>query len=140
MAVDTQRINDFMTYASFLWSGPLQITIALFLLWQQLGLASLAGVGLIVMILPLNFLISNGMSVNMDITMKIKDKKMKLLNEILNAIKVLKMYAWEMSFRDKVFNLRQKEIDFLKKFFAWNGFMVFFANATPFLVRPWLIY
>ena len=140
MAVDTQRINDFMTYASFLWSGPLQIAIALFLLWQQLGLASLAGVGLIVMILPLNFLISNGMSVNMDITMKIKDKKMKLLNEILNAIKVLKMYAWEMSFRDKVFNLRQKEIDFLKRFFAWNGFIVFFSNATPFLVRPYTIY
>ena len=127
-----------MTYASFLWSGPLQITIALFLLWQQLGVASLAGVGLIVMILPLNFVISNRMSVNTDITMKMTDKKIKLMNEILNSIKVLKMYAWEMSFRDKVLKLRQKEIDCLKRFFAWNGLMVFFANATPFLVRLWI--
>ena len=72
---------------------------------------------------------------NINRTMTTKDKKMKLLNEILNAIKVLKMYAWEMSFRDQIFKLREKEIDFLKRFFAFNGLMAFFTNATPFLVR-----
>jgi len=30
--------------------------------------------------------------------MKYKDERIKLMNEILNGIKVLKMYAWEMSF------------------------------------------
>ena len=73
-------------------------------------------------------------------TMTTKDKKMKLLNEILNAIKVLKMYAWEMSFRDQIFKLREKEIEFLQRFFAFNGLIAFFANATPFLVRPYIMY
>ena len=31
--------------------------------------------------------------------MKLKDERIKLMNEILNGIKVLKMYAWEMSFK-----------------------------------------
>jgi len=31
--------------------------------------------------------------------MKYKDERIKLMNEILNGIKVLKMYAWEMSFK-----------------------------------------
>ena len=28
-----------------------------------------------------------------------KDERIKLMNEILNGMKVLKMYAWEMSFK-----------------------------------------
>jgi len=31
--------------------------------------------------------------------MEYKDKRIKLMNEVLNGIKVLKMYAWEMSFK-----------------------------------------
>ena len=31
--------------------------------------------------------------------MELKDERIKLMNEILNGIKVLKMYAWEMSFK-----------------------------------------
>ena len=31
--------------------------------------------------------------------MERKDERMKLINEVLNGIKVLKMYAWELSFR-----------------------------------------
>lgn len=31
--------------------------------------------------------------------MKYKDERIKVINEILNGIKVLKMYAWEMSFK-----------------------------------------
>ena len=30
--------------------------------------------------------------------MKHKDERIKMMNEILNGIKLLKMYAWEMSF------------------------------------------
>jgi len=35
--------------------------------------------------------------------MKHKDERVKLLNEILNGIKVLKMYAWELSFRVSIY-------------------------------------
>ena len=31
--------------------------------------------------------------------MEYKDERIKLMNEILNGMKVLKMYAWEMSFK-----------------------------------------
>ena len=31
--------------------------------------------------------------------MELKDERIKLMNEILNGIKVLKMYAWELSFK-----------------------------------------
>jgi ATP-binding cassette subfamily C (CFTR/MRP) protein 1 len=39
--------------------------------------------------------------------MKKKDKRTKLIDEILNGMKILKMYAWEMSFVKKVNEIRE---------------------------------
>ena len=40
--------------------------------------------------------------------------RVKLLNEILSGIKVLKMYAWEKSFIQKIGDIRKIEVDALK--------------------------
>lgn len=37
MSVDAQRFTDLMAYINMVWSAPLQITLALFFLWQYLG-------------------------------------------------------------------------------------------------------
>ena len=46
--------------------------------------------------------------------MKHKDMRIKLLNEILSGIKVLKMYAWEKSFIQKIGDIRKIEVAALK--------------------------
>ena len=48
------------------------------------------------------------------VQMKDKDKRVKLMDEILNGIKVLKLYAWEPSFGDQVLGIRDNEIKSLK--------------------------
>ena len=66
--------------------------------------------------------------------MKSKDKRVKLMNEILGGIKVLKLYGWEPSFMKQVLDIRDQEIVVLKKA-AWLGaFMSFFWTSVPFLV------
>ena len=44
MSVDTQRLVDMMPYINMLWSSPLQISIALYFLWQTLGPSVLSGI------------------------------------------------------------------------------------------------
>ena len=44
--------------------------------------------------------------------MKSKDGRMKLMNEILNGIKILKLYAWEPSFERQVLDIRDQEVGF----------------------------
>lgn len=34
MSVDAQRFMDLATYINMIWSAPLQVTLALYLLWQ----------------------------------------------------------------------------------------------------------
>lgn len=66
--------------------------------------------------------------------MKSKDSRIKLMNEILNGIKVLKLYAWELAFRDKVLAIRQEELKVLKKSAYLAAVGTFTWVCTPFLV------
>lgn len=53
LAVDAQRLQDLMTYVHILWSAPLQICIALFLLFRLLGLAAFGGLAVMLLNGPL---------------------------------------------------------------------------------------
>lgn len=66
--------------------------------------------------------------------MKSKDNRIKLMNEILSGIKVLKLYAWELAFQDKVMHIRQEELKVLKKSAYLAAIGTFTWVCTPFLV------
>ena len=46
--------------------------------------------------------------------MRWKDQRIKLMNEILNGIKVLKLYGWETSFKERIDVIREKEVRVLR--------------------------
>ena len=46
--------------------------------------------------------------------MKLKDERVKAMNEILNGIKVLKLYGWEQAFMDDILKIRNRELNNLK--------------------------
>ncbi len=135
MSVDSQRIIDFFFTFNFIWSAPLQIVIALILLWQQLGIATLAGMIFMIILVPFNGYLTTRMRNIQILIMKEKDKRVKLMNEILNGIKVLKLYAWENSFRDRVMGYREKEVKSLNTLAYLDGGVFFTFFSAPFFVR-----
>lgn len=66
--------------------------------------------------------------------MKEKDKRIKLLAEVFNGIKVLKLYAWEGSFTGLINEIRQKELSLLKKAGYINAISIFVWQCAPFFV------
>uniref|UniRef100_A0A8C1YF29 ABC-type glutathione-S-conjugate transporter n=1 Tax=Cyprinus carpio TaxID=7962 RepID=A0A8C1YF29_CYPCA len=58
MSVDAQRFMDLTTFLNMLWSAPLQIILALFFLWRNLGPSVLAGVAVMVLLIPFNAFIA----------------------------------------------------------------------------------
>jgi len=134
MSIDSQRLIDFIKTFNILWSAPLQIFIAAVLLWQQLGIATLSGIAFLIILLPINgFIYAKMRSIQM-LLMKEKDKRVKLMNEILSYIKVLKLYAWENSFIDKIMAIREKEIKYLIVIFLYYGVTVSSFMCALFLV------
>ncbi|XP_041117373.1 canalicular multispecific organic anion transporter 1 isoform X3 [Polyodon spathula] len=66
--------------------------------------------------------------------MKYKDKRMKFMNEILNGIKILKIYAWEPSFEAQILGIREKELKVMKSFSYLASISTFIFTCAPFLV------
>ncbi|XP_010213933.1 PREDICTED: canalicular multispecific organic anion transporter 2 isoform X2 [Tinamus guttatus] len=134
MSVDAQRFMDLMTFLNMLWSAPLQIFLALYFLWQTLGPSVLAGVAVMVLLIPLNAAIAMKTRAFQVEQMRHKDSRIKLMNEILSGIKVLKLYAWEPSFAAKVLEIRKNELRVLKKSAYLNSLSTFAWISAPFLV------
>ncbi|KAL5281122.1 ABCC2.2 family protein [Megaselia abdita] len=134
MAVDAQRFMDLTTYLNMIWSAPLQITLAIYFLWQILGASVLAGLAVMLLMIPINGWIANRIKILQVNQMKYKDERVKLMNEVLSGIKVLKLYAWEPSFEEQVLKIREKEIQTLRSAAYLNAGTSFLWSCAPFLV------
>ncbi|KAL8563678.1 hypothetical protein ACOMHN_035412 [Nucella lapillus] len=134
MAVDCQRIQD---TASNLWivlSAPFQICVAFYMLNNTLGVSFLAGVAVIVALIPINIKLSVRIRRAQTEQFVVKDERVKMMNEILTGIKVLKMYAWESSFEDKILALRAREVKLLRSAAILNTINSFCWICSPVLV------
>ncbi|XP_069503216.1 multidrug resistance-associated protein 1 isoform X2 [Ambystoma mexicanum] len=134
MSVDAQRFMDLATYINMIWSAPLQVILALYLLWQNLGPSVLAGVAVMILLVPVNAVLAVKTKKYQVAQMKNKDNRIKLMNEILNGMKVLKLYAWEIAFKEKVIGIRQQELKVLKKSAYLSAVGTFTWVCAPFLV------
>lgn len=70
-----------------------------------------------------------------EIQMKFMDGRIRLMNEILNGIKILKFYAWEKAFLEQVLGYREKELKALKKSQVLYSISIASFNSSSFLVR-----
>lgn len=59
MSADAQRFNDVTNFIHLLWSCPLQIALSIVFLWQELGPSVLAGLAVMVLMVPINGLLAN---------------------------------------------------------------------------------
>ncbi|XP_051002569.1 ATP-binding cassette sub-family C member 2 [Acomys russatus] len=134
MSVDTQKLMDVTNYIHLVWSSVLQIALSIFFLWNELGPSVLAGVGVMILLIPVNGVLAAKSRKIQVQNMKNKDKRLKIMNEILSGIKILKYFAWEPSFKEQVDSLRNKELKNLLHFGQLQTLMIFTLQLTPVLV------
>ena len=68
--------------------------------------------------------------------MEQKDRRTRLTSELLNGIKVIKLYAWEDHFQSNVKQIRNNEMAVLKRIAYLNsGLSFLWSTCTPFMVR-----
>jgi len=134
MSTDTQRVADLVQNINSIWSAPLQLTISMVLLYQQLGIAIFAGLGVMIINIPFNIWITNKMRTLQQLVMRYKDQRIKLLSETVNGIKIIKIHAWEESFRKRAEAIRDKEIYYLTRQTWYSAAITFAFTCLPFIV------
>ena len=78
MAIDSQRMMDVTSQINTLWTSPMAIILSFYFLWGYLGPSSLAGLVIMVLLIPVNSVISNRMKKYQKENMKNKDMQIKV--------------------------------------------------------------
>lgn len=134
MSTDTDRVVNFCYSFHELWSLPFQFGITLYLLYQQVGIASLTGLALALLLVPINKVLANCILANNKEMLKHKDVRVKLMTELLCGMRVIKFYTWEQHFGTKVYACRAKELKRLRAIKYLDAVCVYLWAALPVVV------
>lgn len=89
IAVNAQYFNEFAHHVTNMWSTLLIILTTIYFLWQKLGLAAIAGVGLMIILVPITSFLTSRNKALQTVKLKHQDSRIKIVNEVLQGIKVL---------------------------------------------------
>uniref|UniRef100_A0A1D1XDX3 ABC transporter C family member 3 n=1 Tax=Anthurium amnicola TaxID=1678845 RepID=A0A1D1XDX3_9ARAE len=131
MSVDADRIGLFSWYMHDLWMVPIQVTLALLILYSSLGLASLAALAATVVVMLANVPLGRMQEKYQEKLMASKDTRMKAMSEILRNMRILKLQAWEMKFLSRIIELRKKETGWLSKYVYTSAMITFVFWGAP---------
>ncbi|OTF77487.1 hypothetical protein BLA29_004731 [Euroglyphus maynei] len=134
MAIDAQRFITLVRYANYLWTSPIMIIIGFYLLYQELGWSVSGGFILMFLLIPLQGYVTRTIKAMQVKQMAEKDKRLRAINEILNGIKVLKLYAWEEAFVTKLNRIRSNELKRIRLAGLITAMFVIVAITSPFLI------
>ncbi|XP_072451112.1 ATP-binding cassette sub-family C member 5-like isoform X4 [Chiloscyllium punctatum] len=112
---DGQRLFEVASVGSMLTGGPLVAILGITYTTLFLGPTALLGSAVFILIYPLLMFMSRLTSYFRKQCIVITDSRVRLMNEILNYIKFIKMYTWEKLFAEKVHLIRNRERHFLEK-------------------------
>lgn len=70
---------------------------------------------LIIVTIPLTKHVSMHLKTLQKALSKVRDERIKLTNEVLTGMKVIKLQAWENEFENRIKDVRERELEIFKK-------------------------
>jgi ABC-type multidrug transport system fused ATPase/permease subunit len=135
MAIDSFKVSEVGAYLHFLWASvPVQIIMAITLLYKVMGFSSFAGIALMVLMLPINLFIARQFNKVQNAILKGTDARIHATNEVLQNIRIIKYFAWEQRFQDIVGEKRRAELKSLRRrYILWSSAATVWYG-TPILI------
>ncbi|KAF2158186.1 bile acid-transporting ATPase [Myriangium duriaei CBS 260.36] len=135
MAVDSFKVAEVCAYLHFLWAEtPVQLVIAVVLLYELLGYSSIAGIFMMIILAPINLYISKQFASCQKKILAATDARIHVANEVLANIRIIKYFAWEQRFMAQVDEKRVIELRYLRnRYIVWS-FAVTIWSGAPVLI------
>lgn len=135
MAVDSFKVSEISAYLHFLWAEtPVQVVLAVWLLYSILGFSSIAGIIIMILLLPINLAISKQFAKMQKLILAATDARIHTTNEVLTNIRIIKYFAWEDRFLGLVEEKRRAELKNLR-----NRYIIWALAATIWGGAPMII-
>lgn len=112
---DVNRLDYSLIFVHYIWILPFQAIFIYYLIYQETKYAATVGViGLLLKTIPVQTGLSKISSILRMKIAKKTDKRVGIMNELIQGIQVIKMYAWEEPFRKVVKLARKKEVNMIR--------------------------
>ncbi|GAA5925731.1 hypothetical protein JCM1841_001743 [Sporobolomyces salmonicolor] len=110
IGTDVSRVDFCAGFFHMSWTAPIQVIVILIILLVQIGPSCLAGVGFLFVMIPPQSIAMKKMFGFRRKAMLWTDKRARLIGELLGGMKVLKFFAWEVPYLEKLGGYRAKEL------------------------------
>jgi ABC-type multidrug transport system fused ATPase/permease subunit len=134
IANDAQFFADTMTNFIGGLVAPIQVIVAFGLLWQHIGPYALLTLAIMAIMLPFAAILTKQVQKIRQDVQQALDKRLKLLNELVLGIRIIKFYAWESSFKMNIRASRETELRFVKKMGLNRAYMLSVIGNTTTVV------
>ncbi|KAJ7148941.1 multidrug resistance-associated ABC transporter [Mycena crocata] len=133
ISTDAARLDMFSQFGHNIWVSPIQIIIGVGLLIGNLGYSALVGLGVLVLGFPLQMVLVRVMFTQRKKGVKFTDTRVRLSNEVLQGIRLIKYYAWEAFFTHQIGDLREREIRTVRKAAIARAALIALVTLIPVL-------
>ncbi|EGF76338.1 hypothetical protein BATDEDRAFT_21115 [Batrachochytrium dendrobatidis JAM81] len=134
LSTDVTRINDAVVNFHFLWAAFVEVVLILGISFSEIGVSALPALAWVLILLPIQVYLGKLTNdYNRDQT-SATTERVHLMSEILTAIKLIKFYAWEKPFTEKISEIRQREMELI-----YNGLIVKTVNFAVVFAVPVLV-
>ncbi|KAH8381999.1 hypothetical protein KR009_001320 [Drosophila setifemur] len=110
MATDLPTFNESFYCFHELWRGPFEGVVFVYIIYRLIGWPAVVGLGTIIAFIPLQAWAARAIARFKRESADFGDERVKLMNEIIAAMQLIKMYAWEESFGKLIGKLRKEEM------------------------------
>ncbi|CAH3114175.1 unnamed protein product [Pocillopora meandrina] len=111
---DIQRLEWVTIFFHYTWVAPLMVVVIAILCWREIGIYILPGIFLFLLLGPFQVYVGRFFAKMRSKTAVLTDERIKMMNEIISGMRVIKMYTWEESFAKLVAEIRRKETKMVK--------------------------
>ncbi|CAH1105143.1 unnamed protein product [Psylliodes chrysocephalus] len=111
---DVGRFDLAVHRLHYVYLAPIQTLVVMCLLYINIGLTALSGALFLLLSIPLQFWLGKKTSQYRLTVAGLTDERVRLMNEIIAGIQVIKMYTWEYPFAKIVEIVRLKEMKYVR--------------------------
>ncbi|CDR88146.1 related to ATP-binding cassette transporter protein [Sporisorium scitamineum] len=131
ISADATRIDYAGQFFHMAWTSVVQIVICVALLIWSLKYSVLPGIAVLVLMSPVQTAITKRLFALRKKSMVWTDKRNKAVNEVVGGIRVVKQFAWEQPYSERIAELRKKEMAFHRVRLYLRSLNLALAFATP---------
>ncbi|GJJ70197.1 hypothetical protein EMPS_02546 [Entomortierella parvispora] len=110
MSTDTVRVSGVVNFWHMGVSSPIGIALGTYLLYDLIGWSSLVGMSILIITIPVNKAVRARYSKGQRELSAARDARVTLMGELITGIRMIKFFAWELSFSEKILKAREFEL------------------------------